>query len=249
MKVRYFIALTALPLVLLSACSSVNEAKKAEGDVKELYSLALFYYQDDSLREAEATFKTVMEYYPLSPYSVEAQLMLGDVYYALESYEEARSYYTTFATLHPSHKKAPYALFQKGMCYFKELLTIDRDQTTTRKVLFTFQDFINTYPESPYVEKASELVVFLIKRLAENEFYVGKFYFRTKNYRGALLRFEVVLKDYPNSGFSDKALYFTGECYRRLGDHELARNAYTTLVKRFPESPLASIASYRLLGS
>lgn len=251
MKAKTYIALTVLPLVFLSACSYLNETKKAEvkePDIKELYSRALVNYQDESYTEAETALKSIMEDFPISPYSVEAQLMLGDVYYAKGYYEDARSYYTTFSTLHPSHPKAPYALFQKGMCYLKELLTIDRDQTTTRKVLFTFQDFITTYPESPYVKKASELVAFLQKRLAENEYYVGKYYFKTKNYNGALLRFEVVLHDYPDSGLADGALYYTGECYRRLGKSELAMNAFTTLVKKFPASPFASSASNRLIG-
>jgi outer membrane protein assembly factor BamD (BamD/ComL family) len=40
-----------------------------------------------------------------------------------------------------------------------------------------------------------------------------------------------------------------GECYRELGEDELARDAFSTLVTEFPESPFASVASDRLMGS
>jgi outer membrane protein assembly factor BamD len=248
MKVKPFAALILLPLFLFSACATTNQAKEGSGDVQERFSTGMTFYQDAYYKDAEEAFKSIMEDYPLSPHSVEAQLMLGDVYYAMESYDDAASYYTTFATLHPTHHKAPYALFQKGMSYFKQLLTIDRDQTTTKKVLFAFEDFIKTYPESPYNTKAEELVLFVKKRLAENEFYVGKFYFKAKNYRGAIARFVVILKDYSESGLADKALYYIGECYRGLGEDELARDAFSTLVTEFPESPFASVASDRLMG-
>jgi outer membrane protein assembly factor BamD len=134
------------------------------------------------------------------------------------------------------------------MSYFKELLTIDRDQTTTKKVLFAFEDFIKTYPENPYSAKAEELCFFLKKRLAESEFYVGKFYFKSKKYKGALSRFVIILRDYPDVGLADKALYYIGECYSSLGEEELARDAFSTLVTEYPESPFAAIASNRLMG-
>jgi outer membrane protein assembly factor BamD len=248
MRVRPFAALILLALFMLPACASTNQAKGASAGVEELYSKAMTSYQDGSYRDAEAYFKGIMEDHPLSPYSVEAQLMLGDIYYAQERYEDAGSYYTTFVTLHPTHHKAPYALFQKGMSYFKELLSLDRDQTTTKKALFTFEDFIKTYPESPYIEKAEELVLFFKRRLAESEFYVGKFYYNDKNYKGAISRFAVIVKNYPDVGLTDKALYYIGECYSGLGEEERARDVFTTLVTEFPESPFASIASDRLMG-
>lgn len=196
--------------------------------------------------EAEAEFKGIMEDYPFDAHAADAVLMLADTYYAQDNYGDASAYYTTFYAFHPSHSKAPYALFQKGMSHLKEVLSIDRDQTSTRKALFAFEDLLTNYPESPYSDKARELIVFLKRRLAERELYVGGFYFKVKNYRGALLRFGSVLKDYPSSGLVDRALYYIGESYIMLGEKERARDAFSTLVTEFPKSPFADSAKDRL---
>lgn len=237
--------LIAAPVFSLTGCASAPEVQGIR-DPKELYDKAMASYLDEKFEDSEKTFKTLMEEHPLSPYASEAQLMLGDVCYALERYEDAASYYTNFAAMHPRHSRAAYAFFQKGMSYFKDILSIDRDQTATKKALFAFQDLTAGYPSSPYAPKANELVVFLKGRLAEREFYVANFYFKNDNYKGALGRLRDILKTYPDAGIADKTLYMIADTYARLGEARLARNAYSTLVTNYPASPLADDARAKL---
>jgi len=230
---------------LFSGCGAANQELKTR-DPQELYSTALTAYQADRFDEAEKTFKTLLEEHPLSPHAFEAELMLGDVSFAAEKYEEAVSYYTSFVALHPGHPRAPYALFQKGMSLFKDVLSIDRDQTSTRKALFSFEDLTAAYPDSPYAGKARELIGFLKRRLAESEMYVARFYFKGRNYKGALARFRDILKNYPEAGLTDETLYYIGESYINLGEDKLARDAFTTLITDFPESPYVKSAREKL---
>ncbi len=227
-------------LLLLAGCAGTKSSVQETRDVKEVFSSGLHFYQKEMYEEAEKEFKSILEDFPLSPYALEAQIMLGDTYYKLERYEDAASYYTSFVAMHPSHPKAPYALFQKGMCHFKEVLSVDRDQTSTRKALFAFEDLVRAYPDSPYAEKAKELMGFLRERLAESEFYVGRFYYKTGNYKGALYRFREILENYPDAGIIDKTLYYMGKSYSMLGDKELARKTFTRLLNEFPDSPFAN---------
>ncbi len=225
-------------LIMLSGCAGVSELKVTR-DPKELYDKAVTAYLEDKYDDAEKYFRALMEDHPLSPYSLEAQLMLGDVCYAQEKYDEANSYYTNFVALHPSHPRASYALFQKGMSHFKDVLTIDRDQASTKKALFAFEDLVSAYPESTYSAKAGEMIKFLKRRLADREFYIARFYFKSENYKGALSRFRDILRDYPDAGITDETLYYIGESYSKLGEKKLATDAYTTLISNYPESPFA----------
>ncbi len=244
-KTRVFNASTLLllfsTLIILSGCAGVSEVTVSR-DPKELYDKAMTSYLSDKYEDAEKYFRAIMEDHPLSPYALEAQLMLGDVCYASEKYDEANSYYTNFVALHPSHPRAPYALFQKGMSHFKDILTIDRDQTSTKKALFAFEDLKRAYPESPYSEKAGELISFLKRRLADREFYIARFYFKNENYKGALSRLKDILSDYPDVGITDETLYYIGESYLKLGEKKLASDAYTTLISNFPKSPFVEDA-------
>ncbi|GMR04307.1 MAG: outer membrane protein assembly factor BamD [Thermodesulfobacteriota bacterium] len=245
---RAFISFLLLFFLLLSACTASKQEVKSYRSAEEMYGAALKEYFEVKYDLAEQTLKDLIERYPLTRYSLDGEILLADILYAGQKYDEARAYYTNFVVLHPGNPRASYALFQKGMCYFRTVLTIDRDQVSTRKALFTFRDLVREYPDSPYTQRAEELIGFLKRRLAEKEFYVGRFYFKNKNYKGALTRFREILKEFSDAGITDETLYYIGESYRRLGEEKLAREAFTTLIKDYPESPYIKDAIKRLDG-
>lgn len=242
----------------LAGCSSIKSVipfvgkKKAASNVPKYNTAAKILgdgikaYHQSKYEEAEGAFKRVMEDHPITPEAVRAQLLIADLFYTQGSYDDAASYYTTFYTYHPAHPRAPYALFQKGMSNFKVVLSNDRDQTATRTALFAFQDLLRDFPDNTYTLKAGELVVFLKRRLAESELYVARFYFKTKEYKGALLRYGEILKDYPSAKFLDEVLFHIGESYVEIGQAKLAKEAYVTLVHDFPESRYIKAAKKRL---
>jgi len=228
-----------LLLTVFTGCAATQEEISKNNDPASLYSEGAALYNDGDYNEAIDKLKKVMEGYPLSPFAVDAELLLSDAYYSGAQYSDAASYYANFISLHPKHPKAAYALFQKGMSYFREVSTIDRDQTSTQKALLSFNDMISMYPASIYLDKAKEMVVFLKRRLAEREFYIGNFYFKDKKYKGALARFAEILKKYPDTGLSDKVLYYIGKSYIELGEKDLAKDTFSTLIANFPDSSFA----------
>jgi len=238
--------LTTVVFAALYGCSTTEELVHGRTDPGELYGKAVAARVSEDYEDAERGCKELMEQHPLDPLAVEALLMLGDVYYATGKFDDAASYYTNFTAMHPRHPMAGYALFQKGMSHFKEILSLDRDQTSTKKALFAFEDLAAGYPGSIYTGKAREMSVFLKQRLAEREFYIADFYFSGDNYKGALARLRDILKNYPDAGISDKTLYYIGESYGKLGEKRLAKEAYTTLVANYPGSPFAGDARGRL---
>jgi len=231
-------ALTVVLLCLffLSGCATSKGVELSYRSSEEMYNAGVKKYYAIHYEEAETIFTDLMERYPLSHYALDGEIMLADVLYADEKYEEARVYYTDFVALHPSHVKASYALFQKGMCFFREVLSADRDQTNTRKAIIAFEDLSANFPLSSYEKKSQELVVFLKKRLAESELYVGRFYIKKKNYNGALARFKVILKEYPKSGVIDEALFYIVKSYVKLGEEDLAKDVLATLSSDYPAS-------------
>ena len=238
-----FAALVASAL-LMSGCASRDIS--VNKDAASLYGSAVESYLSGRLDESEKGLKSIVEDYPLSQYATDAQLMMGDVSYAMENYEDAAAYYPSSVPLHPSHARAPSAQSQKGMSHFKDVLTLDRDQTATRKAMFAFDDLLSAYPDSPYSPKAKELVSFLKNRLAEREFYIANFYYKKKNYKGALGRLRDILTQYPEAGISDKALFYIGESYLKLGERELAQETFSALIANYPGSPFALEAKGKL---
>ena len=74
---------------------------------------------------------------------------------------------------------------------------------------------IKSRPEDKTV-KAPERIDKYRENLATHEFYVGRFYFKTKQYEAALGRFKGILKEYPNTGLKEELLEYINKCKANL---------------------------------
>ena len=104
-------------------------------------------------------------FYPFSKYAILAELKIADAHFRLEEYEDAIFAYESFESLHPRNEAIPYVIYQIGLCYFKQVDTIDRDQTTAKKALDTFGRLKKQFPNSPYTRNAGSRVKKCLKSL------------------------------------------------------------------------------------
>jgi len=200
----------------LSGCAWF-QAKK-EKTARELAEKGMEAFQDNDYRKAIESFEKLKDWYPFSRYAMLAELKIGDAHYHRNEYEEAVFAYEEFENLHPKNEAVPYVVYQIGRCYFDRLQTIDRDQTMARDALQTFERLIRSYPSSPYARKAGEHMKDCNRNLAEHEFYVGLFYYKSKRYKAALERFKTVLRSYPDLGVHHKALDYIPLCQAAINN-------------------------------
>ena len=125
-----------------------------------------------------------------------AELKIGDAHFHRKEYPEAIAAYEEFASLHPKNEAIPYVLYQIGACYYAQLMTEDRDQTPTYEAIGSFERLIKSHPNSSQANRAREKIQICRELLAENEMYVARFYYKSKHYKAALARFEILLADY-----------------------------------------------------
>jgi outer membrane protein assembly factor BamD len=170
-------------------------------------------------RSAEA-FRKFKEDFPLSTYTPLADLRLGDSLFFDKNYAEAIVQYEDFKKLHPIHPEIPYAIYQIGMCHFKQILSIDRDQTETEKALEQFRYVVENFPQSKYAPDAKTKMQFCRRQLAEQDFYIGHFYYRKGYYKAARGRFEEVLKKYPDAGLEKKIQPLLETCRKKIAEEE-----------------------------
>nr|HPK54000.1 outer membrane protein assembly factor BamD [Smithellaceae bacterium] len=83
-----------------------------------------------------------------------------------------------------------------------------------------FERLIARFPESKFSIAAEKLLRECKQELAEHEFYIGRFYFRQKQYKAALFRFETITRNYANIGLDYKVDYYIGETKRKIADEE-----------------------------
>jgi outer membrane protein assembly factor BamD len=224
--------------LLLFGCGGKGKAvKKIEGDPEVLYKEGLFRFNKREYPEALKKFEELKSSFPDSPpYTIWAELKVSDCHFLQKQYVEAIAAYEEFKKIHPSHEEIPYVQYQIGMSYFNQMLTPDRDQTPTKKALSSFEYLIANYPPSLFTEKAKEKVGVCKKRLADNEFYIGNFYYNHGRFQAAAWRFEGLLEKFPKEPDEDKTLYFLGKSYLELEQLGKAGVAFRKLVTEYPKS-------------
>ncbi len=181
---------------LLAGCAWFQQERVRSPE--ELASQGMEQFDGKDYGDAVKTFTLLKERYPYSRYAILAELKLADAYFNDERYPEAISAYEEFARLHPKNEASPYVLYQIGECHYHQILTIDRDQTSTRQAILAFERLVKSHPGSPYEENAVKKVRFCRQHLADHEVYVGRFYYKSKHYQAALARFQGVLNGYED---------------------------------------------------
>jgi outer membrane protein assembly factor BamD len=223
--------LTILGVVLLqvSGCSYFKwgggGTKELEQTPEALMNEGINAYQRKKYSRAIEAFQKMKDRFPYNQYAIVAELKLADSYYLNKDYALGAAAYKEFEKLHPSNEIIPYIIFQQGMCYFKEMPTIDRDQSFAVQAVGEFERLIKTYPASEYVEKARENLVIAQKNMVHHEFYIGEFYFRDKKYDAALSRFEGIVNRYPGVPYPKQMDQYMKVCKDQLAKTRASKTA------------------------
>ena len=212
--------------IILSGCGYLKELElwisggDEEFSAQELAWNGMEYYEMGDYDRAIDNFERLKDWYPFSRYAKLAELKIGDANYKLEKYEEAVFAYEEFEKLHPRNEAIPYVIYQIGRCYFDQIETIDRDQTSARKALEAFKRLKKQYPNDPYARTAETHITASYQSLAGNEYIIGRFYYKTKHYKAAHHRFMAVISKYPDVGYHQEALEYLAKCEAILAEQK-----------------------------
>jgi outer membrane protein assembly factor BamD len=211
---RFFLFLLALTFLSFSGCVYVDP--DVEKPAHELAQNGLDEFNDGDYKKSIEYFEKLRDWYPFSKHAKLAELKIADAHYFLKDYDEAIIAYQEFEELHPTNESIPYVIHQIGLCYFNRLNSPDRDQTVTLKAIEVFERLIKSFPESSYSQDAKDNILKCRKNLAEHDFYVGYFYYRTKHYKAALNRFKHIVSTYPEFDTVKKASKYIALCETAL---------------------------------
>lgn len=97
-----------------------------------------------------------------------------------------------------------------------------------------FQRLLKEYPKSTMADNA--------------QYWIGETYFREKWFEKAILEYQAVIENYPKGNKVAAAMLKQGMAFVELGDKSNARLILKELVKKYPDSNEAKIASKKLTG-
>ena len=185
-----------------------------------MYNNSLKLLNNKKYEQAAETFRKFKEEFPLSHYTPLAELRIADALFLGKNYAEAIIQYEDFKKLHPLHVEIPYAIHQIGMSHFNQMANPERDQAETEKAIEQFRYLVENFPQNPLAAEAKKKMQTCQRHLAEHEFLIGHFYYRTKKYKAALGRFEGILQKYPESGLEEKIYPLAQKCRAEIAKEE-----------------------------
>jgi outer membrane protein assembly factor BamD len=205
-------------ILQLSGCGLFKggASKELERTPDSLIMEGLDNYQQKKYERAIEAFQKLKDRFPYNQYAIVAELKLADSYFLNKDYELAAVAYKEFEKLHPANEVIPYVIFQLAMCYFKQMPTIDRDQSNASLAVQEFERLIKSFPNSEYISQAQTNLITAKENLVSHEFYIGEFYFKGKKYDAALSRFEGILRRFPDTPPPPKLDDYIRICKERL---------------------------------
>jgi outer membrane protein assembly factor BamD len=232
-------SLAALPgavlaAVVLTGCAGAGTVK--EKTSQEWYDEGARLAGKKKYDEALEAYKQAAGGYRGADLDAEIQLALADTYFNQESYPAAVEGYTEFLRLHPHNARADYAQFRIGQAWQRQMRSADRSPEAAIKAMAAYDALLRGYPRSLLLDQGREGLAASRRRVAEHELTVADFYRRTERYRAAAGRYELVVRDYSDLDFADRALYDLGRCYRMLREQEKADQLFEQLRREHPQS-------------
>lgn len=199
---------------------------------------------------ARARFTAVYNDYPYSQYATLSEFRVGDTYLRERAYARSIESFRRFVRIHPSHELVAEAQYKISLSYVQQMPrdwflrppSFERDLSDTENAHRALQLFLSQYGDTEFAEPAREHLAATTDRLAAYELYVAEFYSRRDNPRGAALRCETLLTEYPQAEQVPNALFLLARSLITMGDVEAAVVSLRRLLDEHPAHSLAEDA-------
>ncbi len=231
---------------LLSGCAQTQKqdalldyTKSAE----QMYEVALEEFDDEDCVEADKLFQDVRRQFPYSRYAPLAELRIADCHLIQGNNAEAAVSYQHFVQTHPTHEEAHYAAYKRGEAYY-EMIPGDwivtpppheRDQSATRDARSALGTYLKSYPQSPWREKATDLLKEVVNALVRHEMYVAKFYLKRKQRKAAAVRLEGIWIHFPGSSLVPDAMFLQAKTFLEMDRVDEATRVFKEIIARYPD--------------
>jgi len=207
---------------------------------EEVYALGLQEMEEERWSQAAEAFDYVLVS-PIFTRAAEARLLLADAQYERGLYIEARGQYVRVIERWPADTVAVRAAF--GVCRSLASLSpiTQRDQAFTRQARLSCRQVAADFAGTLMGLEAERLADEMMLKLAEQDYDTGRHYLRRGLLDSALLYFETVASEYPDTEWAPWALYQMIETFSKIGYQRDAETTRNLLLDAYPDSEPAGL--------
>ena len=236
---------------LLAGCGMFGDKlldQQKNWTVEQFYKNAKEELDSGNYAGAVKAYEALEAKYPFGRYAQQAQLDIAYARYREGETAECVAAADRFLKLHPNHANVDYALYIKGLAYFKpdlgifgDMLNLDpaeRDPKALRESFEVFKDLIVRFPDSRYADDSRSRMAYLVNSLAKHDVAVARYYYNRGAYLAAVNRAENVMQRYPQAPANEDALVVAVLAYEKMDLKDLSNASRRVLEKNFPNNDM-----------
>ncbi len=170
-----------------------------------------------ALDKAIEVYQHVVDNAPYGEYGARAQYRLGESYRKQKRYEEASRAFQRVADEYPTSPWVEQAKYNVAFCAYQLSLKPSYDQSATDEAIQWYENFIATHPESDLIPEAQESLRNLREFKAQRLLQIARFYEIQGKPNSALLYYQRLVKEYPDSAEAPGAVAKVAELEKSGG--------------------------------
>lgn len=238
----FFLGLVALTIF---SCSEYSKVLK-NGSNEEKKDLALKYFAEAEYIKSVTLLEDIIPYYKLTPDGEKLYFAYCMSNYNMGDNYLAGFYFKRFIRQYPTSKNVEEATYLSALCAVHNSPNYRLDQTETLNALDELQIFIDLYPNSVRIDTCNQIMDGLRGKLELKQYENSMLYYKTEDYKAAVVAFQGLLEDYPESVYKEEVLYHMVKSSYLLAINSILSKkkqrledtlkTYRTFVAAFPES-------------
>jgi len=186
-------------LILAFTLGSCNEFTKIQKSDNHDYKAekAHEYFESKKYDKALALYEAVIPYIRLSSDFERIYYRYSYCHYYVRDYYLANYYFKSFSKQFPQSNYAEDALFMAALCSVKNSPNFQLDQSETQGAIDELQLFMNRFPNSEKKDTCNKIIDLLVFKLEKKAFENAYLYYKTENYKSAVIAFKGVMEEFP----------------------------------------------------
>lgn len=225
-----------LLVVLLGSCTGT--VSKVPATPESVLKRADEYFNKGKHLQAVTMYQKFLDSFVGNERADYGQFKLAESYLQGKDYELAAVEYQVVITNYGYSEWVDDALFQIGVCYWREAPRAERDQQKSLDALSRFNQFLTTYPDNPRAPAARDYVRQINERLALKALESARWYYRRREPKAALIYCEKVINNYPDNKYWDQAMYLKGLILVDRAQDQEAIEQFTRLIEATKDESL-----------
>ena len=219
---------------ILSGCGGTEI--EPEKSMAELYTQAYAEFNDGDYAEAAELFTRAESEHTTDAFAADALVMAAYSYYMDDDFPSALMTTDRFFRFHPGYKDAPYMLYLRGMCYYRQVSDVRREPGMSVYALQQFEQLKERFPNTEYAKNAENKINILKNYIAGKVMYAARNDMKQENWTSAITRLQSVVTTAQETVMTPEAMYRLTQCYNAIGLPEQATGYADMLRKNFPDN-------------